>query len=167
MEIDIFADPPAPLPMPMQPPEPRPARRSFNWLTFGLFILCAGLLLFQFRGCVPDITPGPRPDPIPTDGAAVLIAVDGDRMDSLSVDQAQAASSQAVQTWCEENDVDYRRYDVSDDLSREDAQWLAMMDAALKASPPNMVTVDSAGRGSVKDIPAGVDATIKALEKLK
>lgn len=137
----------------------RPRRDFMKWLLIGSMV---AMVAWQLRGCIPS--PGPDPIPIPTDSPAVLFALDGDT--GLTIDQAQVAISQKVQTYADANEIDYRRYDVADDLSREDEFWQTMMEAARR-KPPAMVTVDANGTGVIHDIPASVEDAIRTLERLK
>ncbi len=75
-------------------------------------------------------------DKIAADGPALLVAVDGEKMDRLTDGQAAACNSQKVQSWCEDNDVAFRRYDVRDDLSKEEKLWQDMMKAAIDGKIP-------------------------------
>lgn len=169
MSVDLFVDDEPVKDNPETAPLPPDRKRSSGFqlnLTWLLVLAVIVLAALQFRGCIPYPDDDSSPTPIVTDGAAVLFATDPDRMESLTIGQAQVAASQIVQTWCEEHGVAYRAYDVGLDMTAEDKQWRQMMDAAKTGTPPNMVTVDDDGNGAIKDIPESVDATIKILETL-
>lgn len=138
----------------------RQSRR--DWSKWILIVVVIVLVGWQLRGCVP--TPGPDPIPIPVDSPAVLFALNGD--EGITIDQAQVAISQIVQRYADENEIDYRRYDVSNDLRNEAESWQKMMEAA-RQNPPAMVTVDRHGVGVIKAIPSSVDEAIEILKALK
>lgn len=163
MRIDILADPP---PAPIAPPPPRPARAASNNSLLP-WILLAAVALYAFRDRlpIPDIDPGPKPTPIVVDQPSVLFATNG--TNGLSVDQAQATSSAKVRQFADDNQIALRRYDVADDLTTEEKHWQDMMQAAKQAGPPKMVTVTKDGKGTVADIPAGVDQALDRLRELQ
>lgn len=176
MDYDIFDVPPQPTeksatasqPIPPVPPPllaPPLFRRRFSidiwrvipWVLLLLFVLW----VVGIPGC-PD--GGDDFTPIPVDGPSVLFAVDATVESGVGL--AQVASSAKVKSFCDDNGIVYRRYDVRDDLSKEDEQWRVMMSAAKEHQPPNMVTVAADGRGGIY-APATVDAAIEILKTIK
>lgn len=131
-----------------------------------IVIALVAFLVYQNRGKIPDIIPdpGPGPTPIEVERAAIMFALDGDNITDM---QAQVSKSQVVRSYCDDNDIDYRRYEESEDLSKEDKQWREMMAAAKDAGLPSMVVVDLDSRGSVYDIPDSVDEVMDVLKELK
>lgn len=160
--LDLGFEPdPQPTPIIIQAPAPR---RQTDWVKVALIAIVIGTvvwMLWPYRGVIP--TPGP--DPVVIDGGpAVLFALDGDR--NITRDQAQVAISQLVQRFADENSIEYRRYDMGDDLSREDELWQKMMEAAKEKRHPAMVTVNKDGRGNINNIPDDVRDAIEAIDKL-
>ena len=187
--VDIFVGPPSPT----TNPSPRPPReRDGSWreeghgddpgggyrtrrgdggppgggfLTILPWLALAVVLGFVFlRGCeVPIIDDDDSP--VISGGPAVLFVVE-DGNDSLTVGQAQTTISAKVQTFCEENDVLYRRYDADADLSGEDEIVREMMRAGLDSDPPCFVLAGEDGRGVVRDVPESPDEAVRQIKEL-
>ena len=111
------------------------------------------------RGPMP---PGPAPQPdIDVSGRYVLLVVDESRREAITAQQATVINSAKLATWCESNDVEYRRYDARDDLGKEAKVWQEMQ--RIAADLPAMVTL-SEGKAKTQPVPAGIDAAINELE---
>jgi hypothetical protein len=135
------------------------AGKRRDWLRYiALCLLAFGLAWFMFGG--RDSTPGPNP--IDADGLHVLIIRDPSKQ--ITAGQASVVNSVAVSDWAKANDAKFRRYDVADDLTKEDRVWREMR--ALVTDPPSMVTLRN-GRASVGPIPDGIPAATAQLERLK
>lgn len=145
---------------PVAIPDPQPQLSSRrDWLRY--IALCAVafvLAWFLFGGR----DAGPAPNPIDADGLHVLIVRDPGKQ--ITAGQASVVNSVAVSEWCKANDAKFRRYDVADDLTKEDRVWREMR--ALVTDPPSMVTLRK-GRASVGPIPDGIPAVTAQLERLK
>ena len=133
------------------------AGKRRDWLRY--IALCAiafGLAWALFGG--RDSTPGPNP--IDAVGLHVLIVRDPSKQ--ITAGQASVINSIAVSEWAKANDAKFRRYDVADDLTKEDRVWREMR--ALVTDPPSMVTLRN-GRASVGPIPDGIPAATAQLER--
>ena len=136
-----------------------PTRR--DWLSVALWVLVAvgvGYLLLGGRG----VTPAPGPD-IDVQGLHVLMVTDNARPQSLTADQGTAVTSTKVRDYVIGKSGQLRKYDVKDDMSKESDTFQRLRE--LATNPPQMVALKNK-RVTVQSIPAGVDATIQALEKL-
>lgn len=183
MDYDIFDVPPQPAESkpvatksqpasrsvkPVPPPLPSAVPGTRRKFSIDVWRVIPWMLLFLLAIWVVGI-PG-CPDggddftPIPVESPSVLFAVDATVESDVGL--AQVASSAKVKSFCDDSGIAYRRYDVRDDLSKEDEQWRVMMDAAKEHQPPNMVTVDVDGRGGIY-APATVDAAIEILKTIK
>lgn len=109
------------------------------------------------------IGPAPAPD-IDADGFYVLLVFDGDARDTITAGQGSVLNSARVADWVKSNSGEFRRYDAKDSLDAESPPWQEMRE--LAADPPQMIALKD-GRASVQKIPDGIDATIRALERLK
>jgi hypothetical protein len=139
-----------------QQPQSPPRR---DWLRHvALCAIAFALAWFLFGG--RDSAPGPNP--IDADGLHVLIIRDPGKQ--ITAGQASVVNSVAVSDWAKANDAKFRRYDVADDLTKEDRVWREMR--ALVTDPPSMVTLRN-GRASVGPIPDGIPAATAQLERLK
>lgn len=91
----------------------------------------------------------------------VLIAWDPNG--TTSDGQSDVLNTTKIQTWCEDNGVEYRRFDVASDLSAVEPYWLAMMDAAT--DPPSLNIALPNGTAKTMVLPDTVETTIKKIEK--
>lgn len=182
---DLFVEPEQ-KPNPVRPPREwedfavKYANKSINKVPpakphckrcWGLVVLCIIFAFFAVRGCdvgpfppIPIPVP-PGPDPIVVDQPSILVLLDGDN--NLTPEQAAVANSEKVKTYCDENGIDIRVFQVTNpDVSRMEPQWKSMLDAANKGNPPNMVIVGSNNKGRVLSLES-VDKTLELLKELK
>lgn len=143
-------------------PVDQPPRRAVSLPRWVMPVVVIAVLVFVFRDRLP--TPGPGPMPYEPGDPRVMFVLD-DELD-ISRGQGQVAISQVIQKLCEELDVEYRRYDVRDDLAKEDVKWQEMMTAS-KGDAPAMTTIDASGSGEIREIPESVDAASAIVKDLK
>ncbi len=134
--------------------------------------LLAAALWFAYSGINFNVVtpPGPNPPSPPTpsivvDAPSVLFATDGKT--GLTVAQATVIQSQKVQEFCDENGIDYRRFDIEDDLSTELEHWRSMMKEASEAGVPCMVLITADGKGRIEEIPSTTEEAISKLGEIK
>lgn len=137
-----------------------------------IIAVLAAALWFSYSGLSFDVVtpPGPNPPSPPTpsivvDAPSVLFATDGKT--GLTIGQATVIQSQKVQEFCDKNGIDYRRFDIEDDLSTELEHWRKMMEEASEAGVPCMVLITADGKGRIEEIPSTTDEAIKKLGEIK
>ncbi len=137
-----------------------------------IIALLAAALWFSLSGLSVDVVPSPSPSPAPSptpsivvDAPSVLFATDGKT--GLTIEQATVIQSQKVQEFCDKNGIDYRRFDIEDDLSTELEHWRKMMKEASEAGVPCMVLITADGKGRIEEIPSTTDEAIKKLGEIK
>lgn len=125
----------SPEPLPTQPQSKQTSFATF--FGFALAIFFGALWLSSMSSCRFDPTPDDGEDTVivRVDKPTVLLAWDdeGDATEG----QANVIGTTKVQTWCEENGIDYRRHDVDDKLDRTEPKWGALMKAA--GEPPALI----------------------------
>lgn len=135
----------------------------------GLLIVC-GLIVVAIvavRGCPgPNPDPGPRPEPTPTpvideDGRMLLFLIDESDEDGITVEQAQAVHSTAIEEWADSNGFELRVFDDRDSLERTEPVWAKVK--AVAAEPPSM-TVVTDRKAKTGPVPEGVEETIRTLD---
>jgi hypothetical protein len=131
-----------------------------QWLSWAAWAALVAFIAWQQFGPIP--TPGPGPNPIDAEGLHVLIVRDPSK--TITAGQASVVNSVAVAEWSKANNAKFRRYDVADDLTKEDRVWREMR--ALVTDPPSMVTLRNK-RANVGPIPDGIPAVTAQLERLK
>ncbi len=99
------------------------------------------------------------------DAPSVLFATDGKT--GLTVGQATVIQSQKVQEFCDKNGIDYRRFDIEDDLSTELEHWRSMMKEASEAGVPCMVLITADGKGRIEEIPSTTEEAITKIGEIK
>jgi len=137
-----------------------------------IIALLAAALWFSFAGLDFDVIPSPSPSPSPSptpsivvDAPSVLFATDGKT--GLTVGQATVIQSQKVQEFCDKNGIDYRRFDIEDNLSTELEHWRKMMKEASEAGVPCMVLITADGKGRIEEIPSTTEDAIRKLGEIK
>lgn len=110
-----------------------------------------------------SILPSPKPD-IDVEGFHVLLVYDAEARDKITAGQGSVLNSTKVSEWVAGNGGEFRRYDARDTLDAEEPVWKEMHQRAI--DPPQMVTLKD-GRAEIQKIPDGIEATIRALERLK
>jgi len=143
---------------PIAPQQPQ----RHEWVRYAAFAIAAILLALWLSGRGPTPTPGPGPNPIDAEGLHVLIVRDPSK--TITAGQASVVNSTAVADWAKSNSAKFRRYDVADDLTKEDRVWREMR--ALVTDPPSLVTLKNK-RANVGPIPDGIPAATAQLERLK
>lgn len=151
--------PPQPEPAIVPEPAVRERRSGVSWSHILMMSVIAFLtvMLLVDRGVIPEPTPNPDID---VAGQYVLFVVDEDGKGNLTADQLAVTNSAKVANWCTANSVEYRRFDVEEDLKLEEPVWREL--AKLVDRPPGMVTLKD-GKAAVREFPDGVDAAIDQL----
>ena len=126
-------------------------------------IALAAIVAILFAQREGGILPTPRPD-IDADGFHVLLVFDAEARDKITAGQGAVLNSTKAADWVKANGGEFRRYDSRSDLGDELPAFREMH--ALAFDPPRMVTLKG-GRANVQKIPDGIEATIRALERLK
>lgn len=143
------------------------SRKSPNWIVIGLCAVIAVMLVIMFRGGCDGggILPDERIS-IDERGTYALILEDGSEegQSKLSKGQKEAITSIDVADWCENNDVQFRRFDKSLDLPKTENAWQKMK--AVAASAPSL-TVLSDGKAVTGPVPNSVQETIAKIEENK
>lgn len=126
-------------------------------------IALAAIVLWMLAQKDGGIGPSPTPD-IDVDGFHVLLVFDADARDKITPGQGSVLNSTQVSEWVTGNGGEFRRYDARDTLDDEAPVWKEMHQRAI--DPPQMVVLKD-GRAEIQKIPDGIEATIRALERLK
>lgn len=126
-------------------------------------IALAAIVAILFAQREGGILPAPEPD-IDADGFHVLLVFDAEARDKITAGQGAVLNSTKVSEWVTGNGGEFRRYDARDTLDDEAPVWNEMHQRAI--DPPQMVTLKD-GRAEIQKIPDGIEATIRALERLK
>lgn len=126
-------------------------------------IALVAIVAWLVAGNEGGILPSPKPD-IDVEGFYVLMVTDAEARDKVTAGQGSALNSVKVSDWVKSNGGDFRKYDARDTLDAENQVWMEMHQRAT--DPPQMVTLKD-GRAEIQKIPDGIEATIRALERLK
>lgn len=151
--------PSVPIPPQSLPPQSQRPNDQRTWIMVAMaaVIVCLLVMLLAKRGVLP--VPTPTPD-IDISGQYVLFVVDEDGKGNLSTEQLAVTNSAKVADWCTDHDVEYRRFDVEEDLRLEEPVWSELV--KLVDRPPAMVTLKD-GKATVREFPDGVDDAIDQL----
>ena len=96
--------------------------------------------------------------------AAVMFVTKDDA--PLSRKQGAAMNSFFVRGWCEQNDVEYRKYKDNSDMFQV-RQWVKDMHrVGVRFGAPCIVVVDRDGAGSVYNVPNGSEETLELLRRI-
>lgn len=126
-------------------------------------IALVAIVAWLVAGNEGGILPSPKPD-IDVEGFYVLMVTDAEARDKVTAGQGSALNSVKVSDWVKSNGGDFRKYDARDTLDAENQVWREMHQRAT--DPPQMVILKD-GRAEIQKVPDGIDATIRALERLK
>jgi hypothetical protein len=126
------------------------------------FVLIVGGIAAE-NGWLPDSVPVPVIDgkSISADGDYALVLIDESQRDSATDQQWQALNSAKVTRWCDSQGVDFRRFDVRDDLSMVEDVWREMREHASGDLPELLIA--SGGRLVVRDVPGSADELISEI----
>jgi hypothetical protein len=129
-------------------------------LSGALFVGSAGMIVGETTNLL-DRT-GTNEDEKPP--AAVMFVTKDDA--PLSRKQGAAMNSFFVRGWCEQNDVEYRKYHDDSDMFQV-RQWVKDMHrVGVRFGAPCLVVIDRDGAGSVYNVPSGKDATLELLRRI-
>ena len=96
--------------------------------------------------------------------AAVMFVTKDDA--PLSRKQGAAMNSFFVRGWCDQNDVEYRKYKDDSDMFQV-RQWVKDMHRiGVRFGAPCLVVVDRDGAGSVYNVPNGKEETLELLRRI-
>ena len=96
--------------------------------------------------------------------AAVMFVTKEDA--PLSRKQGAAMNSFFVRGWCEQNNVEYRKYKDDSDMFQV-RQWVKDMHrVGVRFGAPCIVVVDRDGAGSVHNVPNGSEETLELLRRI-
>jgi hypothetical protein len=96
--------------------------------------------------------------------AAVMFVTKDDA--PLSRKQGAAMNSFFVRGWCEQNDVEYRKYHNDSDMFQV-RQWVKDMHrVGVRFGAPCLVVIDRDGAGSVYNVPSGSKETLELLRRI-
>ena len=96
--------------------------------------------------------------------AAVMFVTKEDA--PLSRKQGAAMNSFFVRGWCEQNNVEYRKYKDDSDMFQV-RQWVKDMHrVGVRFGAPCIVVVDRDGAGSVYNVPNGSEETLELLRRI-
>lgn len=145
-------------PAPRPPQTPRP-NNTLNVIAIMLAIFFGVAWLTNFRGC----------SPIPDDDTVVVeveephvLMLWQDSDENVSSGQAAALTTTKIQTYCEEQGFEYRRYDVDDDLSNVEPVWSQLADIA--EDPPS-ITIATPDSTETFMLPDGIEATLSLIKE--
>lgn len=139
-------------------------RLGIQGIAAGLLVASGvGLAGWRFRDEITDLIPR---DEITIDNSrkTVLFVVNG-KDQTMSIGQNQAAGSQLVRMVCDKAGVEYRRYSVTADLSKEEGYIRKMHEIGCVNNPPCIVLVDTNHVVTVLDIPNTVSKTVEAIKE--
>jgi hypothetical protein len=145
-------------------PQPQPTNKpsALTYLAFGVAAFFLALWIAGQRGCsLPDSDTNPQVRiKVPSPAALVLYNV---QTGQASEGQKDVLATTKVQTWCEQNDVLYRKYSSEADLSKTEPYWQAMADNAKP--PPSLTIANPNGTWTSVVLPDSIDKTISKIEK--
>ena len=139
-------------------------REGSKLIGLGVLAAAGGLAGYRYRNEIADSISGLVPSGTDSNEAipAIMFVTTGDKLNS---GEAAAVNSVKIKEACEENGVQYRKYDVKADLFQE-TQWARdMHEAGVKFGGNCMVIVDRAGRGRCRPLPANVAAALDVLRR--
>ena len=129
-------------------------------LSGALLVGSAGMIVNETTNLL-DHT-GEKPDEKPP--AAVMFVTKEDA--PLSRKQGAAMNSFFVRGWCEQNDVEYRKYKDDSDMFQV-RQWVKDMHrTGVRFGAPCIVVIDREGAGSVYNVPNGSGETLELLRRV-
>ena len=127
-------------------------------LSGALFVGSAGIIVKE-NNLLQDV--GNKDEKPP---AAVMFVTKEDA--PLSRKQGAAMNSFFVRGWCEQNDVEYRKYKDDSDMFQV-RQWVKDMHrVGVRFGAPCLVVIDRDGSGSVYNVPSGSKETLELLRRI-
>jgi len=128
-------------------------------LSGALLVGSAGMIASENKHLFQDVNSKDERPP-----AAVMFVTKKDA--PLSRKQGAAMNSFFVRGWCEQNDVEYRKYKVDSDMFQV-RQWVKdMHKTGVRFGAPCLVVIDRDGAGSVYNVPNGSTETLELLRRI-
>jgi hypothetical protein len=126
-------------------------------LTLAAAVFFGAAWLMQLKGCDAQVNPSVK---VQVTEPSVLLAWDAGA--SFTQAQSDTLNSSKFLTWCKDNDVLYRKYEKTEDLTKAEKQWADMMELATKSAQFIIATPRAT---KVHVLPDTTDEALQLLDK--